>query len=122
MGTRKPPERFDPIASRMNDLEESPGVIWEELLSSGLWDQFWESPEVRVLFDATERLLKKGRGLTLEQIARLQSRLETLEDIRALPSLGVKRAHARREREHAEREEQERSAASQLIVGLPRIQ
>ena len=100
---------------------ESHGTPWESLLASGFWEMFWESKEVRLLIDTTERLLKRGRGLTLDQIARLQSRLETIEDLRALPLAGVKRDRARREQESERAREEANNAASQRIIGLPRI-
>lgn len=60
---------------------------WAEIALSHEWKSFWESKELRQIRDTTQRLLNTGYTLDERTIARLQSRLQVLEEIECLPRL-----------------------------------
>lgn len=60
---------------------------WAEIALSAEWESFWNSKELRQIRETTQRLLNTGYTLDARTIARLQSRLQVLDEIEVLPRL-----------------------------------
>lgn len=60
---------------------------WAEIALSPEWASFWGSKEIRQIRETTQRLLNTGYTLDARAIARLQSRLQVLEELEGLPRL-----------------------------------
>lgn len=60
---------------------------WAEIALSPEWASFWGSKEIREYRETTQRLLNTGFRSDIREIARLQSRLQILEELEKLPRL-----------------------------------
>lgn len=91
-------------------------MSWRKIAQSEAWSEFWGSEAVQKIVEGTTRMITHGKNLDVVTIARLQSRLQTLEELEGLPL-----RLAKLEEEAAQREVVRRVAGDGPWPSLPRV-